>query len=205
MGNVSKKLGDNRKMTKIYCAGPLFNNKEKEEMQEIANILESNGYEVFLPQRDGFKFSSLFPTFLNLGIPEYVARRTLNKAIFILDVFQILDSDGFVININGRVPDEGAAVEAGIAWSSGKKIVIYKNDARTLLNGNDSPLLLGLSDFKIVSKIEDIPKTFDNLFVTDNRDTSLYERGEQLTSLAKEKITNILTCRKLIELENLNV
>ena len=36
----------NRK--KIYCAGPLFNEKEKMEMLEIANVLEKNDFNVFL-------------------------------------------------------------------------------------------------------------------------------------------------------------
>ncbi|MBM9519121.1 hypothetical protein JWG39_04725 [Desulforhopalus vacuolatus] len=44
---------------KIYCAGPLFNNKEREEMQEIADGLEANDFDVFLPHRDGFEFANL--------------------------------------------------------------------------------------------------------------------------------------------------
>mgnify|MGYP003981738111 CR=1 FL=1 len=49
-----------------------------------------------------------------------------------------------MLNINGRVPNEGTVVEAGIAWNAGKKIVIYKTDLRTLLKGSDNPLLSGL-------------------------------------------------------------
>lgn len=195
-------------MPKIYCAGPLFNNKEKEEMQEIASTLESSGYEVFLPQRDGLEFFNLFSAFANLGVSERVARRILNKAIFTLDVFQLLNSHGLVININGRVPDEGAIVEASIAWSSGKKIVIYKSDARTLLNGNDNPLLLGLSDFKVVDRIKDLPQAFDGTQVNAVNDSSvidttllntLYERGKQIASLASEKMDYALICQKLME------
>jgi nucleoside 2-deoxyribosyltransferase len=195
-------------MPKIYCAGPLFNNKEKEEMQEIASILESRGYEVFLPQRDGFEFFNLFSAFTNLGVSESVARRILNKAIFTLDVFQVLSSHGLVLNINGRVPDEGAIVEAGIAWSSGKKIVIYKNDARTLLNGNDNPLLVGLTDFKVVNSIKDLPQAFNGIQVNAANGSSgidttvlntLYEKGKQIASLASEKMDYALICQKLME------
>jgi len=42
---------------RVYCAGPLFNEKEKEEMAEIAQALERHGFEVFLPQRDGLELS----------------------------------------------------------------------------------------------------------------------------------------------------
>ena len=38
---------------KIYFAAPLFNEAEKEYNLKIVSILESYGYEVFLPQRDG--------------------------------------------------------------------------------------------------------------------------------------------------------
>ena len=37
-------------MARIYCAGPLFNEPEKEEMTGIAAQLESAGHETFLPQ-----------------------------------------------------------------------------------------------------------------------------------------------------------
>jgi len=195
-------------MPKIYCAGPLFNNKEKEEMQEIASALEANGFEVFLPQRDGFEFFNLFSTFVDLGVPDTVARRVLNKAIFTLDVFKVLSTHGLVLNINGRVPDEGAMVEAGIAWNSGKKIVIYKDDARSLLNGNDNPLLLGLADFVVVSRIADIPQAFHGMRVetlTEGAviDTTvlrgLYEKGERIASLASERLEYSFVCRRLME------
>ena len=39
---------------KVYFAGPLFNDAEKDYNLKIVTILESYGYEVFLPQRDGF-------------------------------------------------------------------------------------------------------------------------------------------------------
>ena len=39
---------------KVYFAGPLFNEAERDYNLKIVTILESHGYEVFLPQRDGF-------------------------------------------------------------------------------------------------------------------------------------------------------
>ncbi|MBN2532398.1 MAG: nucleoside 2-deoxyribosyltransferase [Spirochaetales bacterium] len=192
-------------MAKIYCAGPLFNDKEKEEMKEIATVLERNGYHVFLPQRDGFEFVNLFPAFTQLGISEDTARRILNKAIFSLDVFQVVYCQGLVLNMNGRVPDEGAMVEAGIAWSCGKQIVIYKNDARTLLNGNDNPLILGLSDFKLIRSIEEIPRAFHDITDKNNKPIDAmalnksYLQGEKIASLADMKLDEIKICQKLLE------
>lgn len=195
-------------MKKIYCAGPLFNTKEKEEMQEIAATLEASGFEVFLPHRDGFEFSNLWEVFNELGIKDI--NNILNKAIFTLDVFQVLDSDGLVLNINGRVPDEGAMVEAGIAWNSGRKVVIYKNDTRSLINGNDNPLVLGLSNFITVNEIQKIPEVFDELFleeykgkdiIIDNSNLKIvYDKGLEISSLVKNIRERKALCYKLIEI-----
>ena len=37
---------------KIYIAGPLFNIHEKKYLEEIADVLEGNDYDCFLPHRD---------------------------------------------------------------------------------------------------------------------------------------------------------
>lgn len=148
-------------MQKVYCAGPLFNPKEREEMQLIATALEDAGYSVFLPQRDGLEFAELFPLFLGKGIPAREAQDILNMAIFSLDVFQVIDSDGLLLNMNGRVPDEGAMVEAGIAWANNKTVVIFRSDSRSLIEGNCNPLVLGLSEFSLVDSYGSIAAAFE--------------------------------------------
>lgn len=193
---------------KIYCAGPLFNDKEKEEMAEIAAVLEESGFRVFLPHRDGFEFAHLLDVFKNIGVSEAKANRLLNKAIFTLDVYQVLDSDGLILNINGRVPDEGATVEAGIAWNAGKRVVIYKNDARTLINGTDNPLLLGLSDFITINNISKIPIVFQELLVGEDsqavidnsRVQEFYKKGKVVAELAQNGYDKTQLCRELLRI-----
>lgn len=153
-----------RNSFKVYCAGPLFNPSERKEMGLIANSLRQAGYSVFLPQEDGLEFSKLFPAFLKKGVQPEQAQQLLNHAIFALDVFQVKDSSGLVLNMNGRVPDEGAMVEAGIAWSFAKPIVILNSDDRSLLQGNHNPLVLGLACFETVQSYDDIPSAFDRKF-----------------------------------------
>ena len=52
-------------MKKVYIAGPLFDDHERSYLEKIANILEKNEYETFLPHRDHqitvqqYKLSSL--------------------------------------------------------------------------------------------------------------------------------------------------
>ena len=122
-------------MFKIYCAGPLFNPVERNEMRFIADTLKNADFSVFLPQEDGLEFARLFPAFLSRGFKQNEAQQILNHAIFSLDVYEVLASDGLVLNMNGRVPDEGAMVEAGIAWANDKPIVIFNSDDRSLLQG----------------------------------------------------------------------
>jgi len=153
-----------KKDFKIYCAGPLFNPSERNEMKSISTVLKERVYEVFLQQEDGLEFVRLFPFFIERGFTPQQAQQLLNRAIFALDVFQIIDSDGLVLNMNGRVPDEGAMVEAGIAWSHNKPVVIFNSDARSLIQGNCNPLVIGLSNFETISSCEDIPKIFDTKF-----------------------------------------
>jgi len=162
---------------KIYCAGPLFNEKEREDMQDIAVTLENNGFEVFLPHRDGIELARISEILTKRGFSFDEANVILTRAIFCIDTYQISDSDGLILNMNGRVPDEGAMVEAGIAWTLGKPIVIYKNDARSLLLGQDNPLVVGLSKFKIINSLSEIPVEFDRIFTTWNRPDNGYHDG----------------------------
>ena len=179
---------------KIYCAGPLFNPKEREEMQEIASILEDNGYSVFLPHRDGLEFALLFPGLLQRSVPPQQARDILNKAIFSLDVFQITNSHGLVLNMNGRVPDEGAMVEAGIAWACNKILVIFRSDNRSLIEGNCNPMILGLSDFSFVTSYKDILHALDYKFSRATEDM-LLSRDPRFDTTAKhgKQISELLT------------
>jgi len=182
-----------QKPFKIYCAGPLFNPSERQEMSNIAQVLKKGGYDVFLPQEDGLEFARLFPVFLEKGVQFEQAQKLLNKAIFALDVFQVRDSRGLVLNMNGRVPDEGAIVEASIAWVCQRPIVIFNSDARTLIQGNNNPLVLGLSNFETVDQYENIPKIFDQKF-SELRDSVVESKPSFADPflLKGQAITNLL-------------
>lgn len=177
-GKLTEGILVEKRCYKIYCAGPLFNPKEREEMAQLTSVLEDAGYSVFLPQRDGLEFAELFPLFLQRGIPAQDAQKILNMAIFSLDVFEIMKSDGLLLNMNGRVPDEGAMVEAGIAWANNKVIVIFRSDSRSLIEGSCNPLVLGLSDFSSVTAYDDIVGALDVKFSAAAED-KLFSRDNQ--------------------------
>ena len=143
---------------RVYCAGPLFNASERAEMAEIAAHLERDGFSTFLPHRDGLEFAKLKPALHARGLGEREASLVLARAVFSLDTFELLrKADAVVVNLNGRVPDEGAVVEAALAWHSGKALVLYKHDARSKLSGEDNPMVTGLGRFSVCAHIAELP------------------------------------------------
>jgi nucleoside 2-deoxyribosyltransferase len=143
---------------RIYCAGPLFNASERAEMEMLAETLELAGFKTFLPHRDGFLFGTIVSDIVRAGYPLNVAQWMARQAIFALDVHQVLVScAGTVVNLNGRVPDEGAVVEGAMAWTAGRAVVLFKDDARSKIDGLDNPLVAGLRGFHLVHRSEDLP------------------------------------------------
>ncbi len=146
----------------VYCAGPLFNQSERDEMTAIAEVLVSQGHSVFLPHRDGMEFRLVREALIEQGWAPEIAGSFLHEAIFALDVYQLaIACDAMVWNLNGRVPDEGAVSEAAIAWTLGKPLIGFQDDARSLIAGRVNPLLVGLVDFVSVCRIKDIPTALE--------------------------------------------
>jgi nucleoside 2-deoxyribosyltransferase len=136
----------------------LFNQVEKNEMFAIAEVLEKAEFATFLPQRDGLELTRCVGRLQRLGLNVEQANRVMEKAIFALDVYQVLEGcQALVANLNGRVPDEGTVSEAAIAWAERKPIVGYKADSRTAFAGTDNPLVTGLFGFDLCASIFEIP------------------------------------------------
>lgn len=119
---------------KIYLAAPLFNQAERDYNLKITNLLESYGYSVFLPQRDGFLAPEL----------EGMTEDEKTTKIFNKDKEEVLKADIIFVILDGRVPDEGACVELGIAYANNKRCYGLKSDARSVEFGMDiNPMITG--------------------------------------------------------------
>ena len=128
---ISKTVGHGNK---VYFAGPMFYQGEKEYNLKITKLLEEFGYQVFLPQRDGIEAAKL----------EGKTEEELIKMIFDLDDGQVRKADIVFMNIDGRVPDEGACVELGIAYGIGKRCYGFKTDSHSVEMGLDmNPMISG--------------------------------------------------------------
>jgi nucleoside 2-deoxyribosyltransferase len=118
----------------LYFAGPLFSMAERRFNLQLTERLEASGFRVFLPQRDGVERET---SPYDAMTPEQ--RR---HAMFRLDRQQILDCHIFLIVLDGRVPDEGACVELGIAYGQkylqggGKLLIGLHSDTRAAFIGS---------------------------------------------------------------------
>lgn len=146
---------------RIYCSGPLFCPEERAGMARIASVLEAAGYATFLPQRDGLERVALplLDGLLGRTLGAGRAGGRMSQAIFDLDVFQVVERcQGLVINLNGRVPDEGAVAEAALAFAVGRPVVIAKDDRRAPFAGLDNSMVLGLSSLpRTIERVGDLP------------------------------------------------
>ncbi|NOY69259.1 MAG: nucleoside 2-deoxyribosyltransferase [Deltaproteobacteria bacterium] len=170
----------------VYCSGPLFCPEEIGGMSAIAGILENEGYGTFLPHRDGLEYYLM--RHVNSPVANLPApKNLLARVVFALDVYQIVERcDSFVLNFNGRVPDEGAVAEAGIAYASGTPMIIYKNDNRTVFNGCDNSMVVCLSHAPLVSDIQKIPGVLKKV-MEKAQGVSPY-RGDNIPSVMRDTL-----------------
>ena len=118
---------------KLYFAGPLFCKSEREFNISLTSKIEEIGYDVFLPQRDGAeKDKSPY---------DKMSKEERRYSIFSIDRDKILECDVFLFILDGRVPDEGACVELGIAYTqkyltnSTKTLIGFHSDIRAAFIG----------------------------------------------------------------------
>jgi nucleoside 2-deoxyribosyltransferase len=119
---------------KLYLAGPLFSDAEKEFNRSLKSRLEQF-IDVYLPQEDG----GLVVEMVRAGISE----REAWDFVFKKDIEEINDCNVFLIILDGRAVDEGAAVELGIAYALKKECIGLQTDPRRLLPNGNNPMISG--------------------------------------------------------------
>ncbi len=133
---------------RVYIAGPLFSTSELEFNLKLNDFLENVGFTTFLPQNDGHLLSDLMKN-------GYEKEDAL-KLIFQKDLNEIKSSDIVVFIMDGRVPDEGACVEIGLAFAYGKECFGLKTDSRSLIDNMDNPLITGALKGRIAKSFSEL-------------------------------------------------
>jgi nucleoside 2-deoxyribosyltransferase len=132
---------------RVYIAGPLFSRGELEFNLVVDEHLKNLGFDTFLPQKDGHKLADLVSN---------NQKSTAVATIFERDIQEIKDSDILLFIMDGRVPDEGACVELGIAYAWNKQCIGLKTDSRFLMDNIDNPLILGALQGKVARSVEEL-------------------------------------------------
>ena len=135
---------------KAYCSGPLFSPDEQREMAKIAAVLEKNGIDTYLPQRDGgepYFFDSMGSPLSGMLLAKPFSN-LVHRLIFDIDIKEIIECKYFVLNLNGRYYDEGAMAEAGIAYALGKVIILFHSDQRDFFRRGLLPLITAITPLK---------------------------------------------------------
>jgi nucleoside 2-deoxyribosyltransferase len=182
------------KIKRVYIASPLCNKKERQENEEIDAVLKKAGFDTFLPQRDGFLYVDICAMLQKKGCSFEDAQNVALNLVAHCDVYNVPICYATVLNLNGRVPDEGALVEAGISFALKKPVVLYKSDYRSLIPNHDNPLVEILSGFEIVHRMEQIPIKLREL---EKSKVAAYERT---IKLADKILRKNPTIEELVEL-----
>lgn len=138
---------------KIYIAGPLFNEMERERNEAVASLIEATGHTTYLPQRDGGVFSQM--------LEEGKEVNGVRSQIFREDVEALESVDCILCLLDGRVPDEGMCIELGMAYALGKKCLGYKTDSRVFMRGGDNLMIVEILEEVFTTK-DDLVNFFSN-------------------------------------------
>lgn len=133
---------------RIYLAAPMFSEGELEYNKKVTEFLRNLGFSVFLPQEEGYKLAEL--------VEKTGDRRKAHETIFNRDWEEVGKCDILVFILDGRVPDEGGCIELGGAYAFGKECVGLKTDPRSLIKGEDNPMVLGCLEFRIARNLNEL-------------------------------------------------
>jgi nucleoside 2-deoxyribosyltransferase len=149
----------------IYIAGPLFSKSELDFNLSLNEFLRNLGFNTFLPQKDGHLLSELIDN-------GHEKNRAIQK-IFQRDIENIKNCDIVVFIMDGRVPDEGACVEIGLAYAYNKECFGLKTDPRSLMDKIDNPLITGVLKGRIAKSFSDLEHLLKHFIKNQETKSSL--------------------------------
>ncbi len=108
-----------------YIAGPLFNEKEREFLEEINSVCRAFGMSTYLPYQGGGLLT-----------------QDNNDEVFLTDIRALNKADIVVANLNGVDVDSGSAFELGYAFAKEKKLFGLHTDLRTFSSTSEVNLMM---------------------------------------------------------------
>lgn len=167
-------------LNRVYFCGSFYTPEEQKKLEYLTNLIPSN-FIFDLPHKGSLEF--FYFHLLNSFILEHESEDSIlyQNYIYYSQLYNIFKYSNILIyNMNGRVPDMGALLQTSLFYSSGRPIIIYKNDHRSKIFGMDNSMITGLTpEFKTINEINKIPKEIKKLSQTINNTKSMIPK--QLT------------------------
>ena len=142
------------KKLRVYLAAPMFSEAELEYNKKVTDFIRGLGFSVFLPQEEGFKLAELV---------EKTSEKKAHEMIFNKDWKEVKECDILIFILDGRVPDEGGCIELGGAHAFGKECIGLKTDPRSLIKGEDNPMILGCLHFRVARNLTELSKYLEEI------------------------------------------
>lgn len=119
----------------VYIAAPLFTVAERLFNERLCERL-SKHRDCYLPQRDGILLAN--------AVSNGADRRQTSKDIFASDIAAIRRANLIIAVLDGAEIDAGVAVEIGISWALGKRVIGLRTDSRCPVSGGLNPMIEGI-------------------------------------------------------------
>jgi len=131
---------------KVFIAGPLFSQAEREFNIKVDEKLREHGFETFLPQRDVGKLDELL---VKEGKRAYFM-------IFERDLKGLDWANAVVAILDGPDVDSGTAFEVGYAFAKGKPVIGLKTDMRVFARDEEVNNMLAQGVRALVGNLDEM-------------------------------------------------
>jgi len=131
---------------KVFIAGPLFSQAEREFNVRVEEELRRHGFETFLPQRDVGRLDELLA---KEGERAY-------RMIFDRDLKGLDQADVVVAILDGPDVDSGTAFEVGYAFAKGKPVVGLKTDMRVFARAEEVNNMLAQGVKALAKNVDEV-------------------------------------------------
>ncbi len=191
---------------RLYFASALFSGRETYFNVHLASDLERTGrYSVFLPQRDGFEFTNLADSLIDV-MNEHETDRAFKIIIYAWDIGkQLAECSVVVANLDEDL-DPGVIVEQSYARIMKKLVVGFRTDVRTPYGGGE---LRGMHFFpafqdNVLVRYDMPGRTCKNARIemrglAERIDKEIWERKNGLKRMIPKYALNIPEVRRIIE------
>ena len=142
---------------RAYYAAGLFNEAERTFNLRVKAMLDELGYKTWFPQED----AGFLEDYMDQGMTLAEARHE----IYVMNKQAVDAADVLIFNLDGRVPDEGACVEAGYAHGRGIRCIGLQTDFRAVEPGGNNLMLDGILDYTIAGSIDELRDMLETMRV----------------------------------------